>query len=441
MPKANDSTSSKGTSDGRFIMVSSDGHATARMPDYRRYMAAKYHEEFDAFCKVYEVKGSRNNERPSMLTMFDPEVVDDWQTNVIEQGRLEGTWDVDVRFKEMARCGVSAEVIFPDFGLPFELYSPFKAITVGYRRTQEQIDVGNMAYNRWLHDFCAAAPERFVALAAVSFADVGAALAEIRWAKDAGFGGVVLPMFSEEYPVFHSRFDPVWDALEELEMPVNSHIAISAASESLPRIADSLPDASVAAPLFNSPLFFYCHYLFKQFIWGGVLQKHPDLQVVFTEQGSGWTVSELRSMDYTWEGSYTRRDVHNFLPHSPSEYFARQCHLGSSIFSREEMEARDEIGVHKMTIGVDFPHPEGSWGMGPGHFEYLRATVGAAYVPDGDARLILGENAIKLWGLNRRALSEVAAQIGPHAADILSPPKAEYFPRGDVHKPLAQAGR
>jgi hypothetical protein len=60
-------------------------------------------------------------------------------------------------------------------------------------------------------------------------------------------------------------------------------------------------------------------------------------------------------------------------------------------------------------------------------------------VPAGDARLMLGENAIDVFGFDRAALRGVADGIGADLALILTPPTQEFFPRGDVHKPLATA--
>ena len=67
--------------------------------------------------------------------------------------------------------------------------------------------------------------------------------------------------------------------------------------------------------------------------------------------------------------------------HKPSEYFDRQCALGSSIFSLAEMEARHEIGIDKMMLGFDYPHHEGAWAAGPGLVPYIQATLGVAKVP------------------------------------------------------------
>ena len=44
-------------------------------------------------------------------------------------------------------------------------------------------------------------------------------------------------------------------------------------------------------------------------IFCGVLDKHPNLKVVFTEQGSAWVRPKLAAADYTWKGSYVRSDL------------------------------------------------------------------------------------------------------------------------------------
>jgi predicted TIM-barrel fold metal-dependent hydrolase len=433
-------------SSDRVMMISSDGHATARMPDYRPYLPSSFHEEFDAFCAVYREQGTRINQPKAMEKLYDPEVIEDWVRNVIEPGRLEGTWDVDVRLAEMARCGVSAEVVLADFGLPFELYSRTLAALNGYSLTPQQTRASYEAYNRWLVDFCSAAPHRFAGMACVMFDDVDAAVQEIRWAKEAGLRGVLLPYFSAEFPVFHPRFDPVWATLAELGMPVNTHVAISGTFESgLTPSSDweqnppfpPLDNPGMVNPIRSHVIFWSCHQLLHHFIWGGVLERHPDLQLVFTEAGSGWVLGALESMDHVWHGALaSRREIHDSVKRTPSEYFRRQCHLGASIFSRAEVAARREIGVDKMTMGVDFPHPEGTWGIGPGHLDYLQATFGAARVPADEARKMLGENAIDLWGFDRAALQAEADRIGPTMDEILKLPERDFYLRGDVHKPL-----
>jgi predicted TIM-barrel fold metal-dependent hydrolase len=179
--------------------------------------------------------------------------------------------------------------------------------------------------------------------------------------------------------------------------------------------------------------------MLNHFIFGGVLERHPNLKLVLTEQGSYWTVGALETMDYTYDGSYAKRDMREIVRHKPSEYFARQCSLGSSLFSLAEMQVRHEIGMDKMMLGFDYPHHEGAWAAGPGLVAYIRATLGAASVPPEDARRLLSENAARVWGFDLDALGSVARRIGPSMEALLTPPEIDEYPRGDVHKPLAMA--
>jgi len=270
-------------------------------------------------------------------------------------------------------------------------------------------------------------------------------MAEIRWAKEAGLKGLLLPCFSSQFPIFHPQFEPIWSLLEELEMPINTHTAISGTfefgilpsndSELFPG-PSPLPHMSLIGPIIQKPVFYSVHQMLMHFIWGGVLERHPNLQLVLTETGSAWVVGLMTNMDYTWDGAFTPRTVREYVKRPPSEYFRRQCHLGSSVFSLAEMEHRHEIGLQQITLGMDFPHPEGTWGMGPGHIEYLRATLGAAHVPPDEARRMVGENAVKLWEFDREKLQPIVDGTGPRMDDILKEPEADYFPRGDVHKPF-----
>lgn len=422
------------------LVVSSDGHATARMVDYRPYIPADARDDFDEFCTAFEREGSRTTDPKSLLQRIDAELVEEWIADVIEPRRLDGQHDPDERLRELDAQGIAGEVIFPDFGLPFELHPPLLAAVLGYTRTAEQVEVANTAYNRWLADFCSTAPDRLVGLAVVSFADVEATIREIRWAKSAGLGGIVLPAVNEDTPFFDRRFDSIWSTLEELQMPANSHTAISSITKHMATgTLKCVPHPACAAPIMTAQAYFGTQQILTHLIWGGVLERHPDLQFVMTEQGTGWVVSAIRGMDYSWNDSYLRRDVRGIVQHRPSEYFDRQCHMGSSLFSLAEAQARHEIGVHKIQIGADYPHHEGTWAAGPGTVDYLRATLGIAGVTEQEARMMLGDNAIRLWNMDAVALGRVADRIGPRIDLVLTPPADEHFPRGDVHKPLATA--
>jgi predicted TIM-barrel fold metal-dependent hydrolase len=430
------------TTNERALIVSSDGHAMPKMRQYRPYLTSSLRERFDAFCDFYDENGKPPMDPAHLRGRLDPDVVDQWVRDMFEPGRLEGCSDPVRRLVEMEREGIVAEILFPDFGMPFEAFGPpSQSMRQGATvqaprwpaRTTEEINEGNKAHNRWLVDFCSVAPERFLGMAVVAFDDVDAAMAEIRWAKESGLKGVMLPTFSAEQPLFHERYEPIWSLLEELQMPLNSHVAISS---SLPRTPyQGIPDPVVALPLCSKEMIFRCHEVLTQLVWSGIFERHPALGIAFTEQGSAWTISTLAAMDFSYEGSYLRRAVRDVVKRPPSEYFRRQCWLGSSLFSRAEVEARHQIGLESMCLGMDYPHHEGTFAAG-GTTEYLRATLGAAGVPPAEAKLLLGGNAIARWGFDRESLQKLADQFGPQLDLLLTPPTENLFPRGDVNKPL-----
>jgi predicted TIM-barrel fold metal-dependent hydrolase len=424
----------------RALIVSSDGHATAQMRDYRPYVDAGMRAEFDEFCDAFDEVGMTTVSPKSLANRIDPDLVQEWIEVVLEPGRADGQHDPHKRLAELDHEGIAGEVIFPDFGIPFELHPPLVAALVGYWRTPEQVEAGNAAYNRWLADFCATAPSRLAGLAVLSFADPDATVREIRWAAQAGLKGVVLPAFSEDRPLFHQDYDPVWSVLEELQLPVCTHTAISSVTDHVATgTLKAAPHPAAVQPIMTAQAFFFTQQILTHMVWGGVFERHPDLHLVATEQGTGWVISALRSMDYSWERSYLRRDVREIVKRKPSDYYRRQVHMGSSLFSRAEAAERAAIGVDKILIGSDYPHHEGTWGHGPTTTDYLSATLGAAAVPAADARLMLGDNAIEVFHLDRTALRAVADATGVSLAAILTPPTADLFPRGDVHKPLATA--
>ena len=156
----------------RALMVSSDGHATAQMRDYRPYLDRGIREEFDAFCDRFDEEGMTTANPKSLANRIDPELVQLWVETVLDEGRVAGQWDPAKRLQELDHEGIAGEVIFPDFGLPFELHPPLVAAIIGYSRTPEQVEAANRAYNRWLVDFCNTAPERLFGLAVTTFVEL-----------------------------------------------------------------------------------------------------------------------------------------------------------------------------------------------------------------------------------------------------------------------------
>jgi len=401
------------------------------MADYRPYLDKRFRDDFDDFLVQWNAHGTHSYDLPALRVRLSPESVDEWQAKVLDAGRAKGGLDSTARIAIMDEEGIAAEVTFPDFGLPFELYSPQLAAMLGHPLpTYDQVDAAHRAYNRWLVDFQSVAPHRFASMAIVRFADVEATVKELQTVAAAGIKGFVLSRFSPEEPLYSARFDPIWDAIEDLGLIVNSHIAISSVSD-VPISMPNTPHPGIASRLFGSRLMFECHEVLSHLIWGGVFERHPRLKVVLTEQGSAWTVRWLADADYSYRGSYNRSDVRDYLKSSPSEYFQRHVHLGSSSFSRAEVEARHVIGIDRMMIGMDYPHHEST--LQEGTRNYLQATFGVLGVPLDEAKQMLGGTAAEVFGFD---MARLAREGSIPASDVLTPPAEDLYPLGDVHKPL-----
>jgi hypothetical protein len=103
---------------------------------------------------------------------------------------------------------------------------------------------------------------------------------------------------------------------------------------------------------------------------------------------------------------------------------------------------RHEIGVESIAFGRDYPHTEGTW---PNTDDYLHDLF--AGLPEGEVRLMLGENLIDFLGLDRVHLQGVADRIGYAPEQIINGPTVEprllahFDVRAGYLKPAESANR
>jgi predicted TIM-barrel fold metal-dependent hydrolase len=191
--------------------------------------------------------------------------------------------------------------------------------------------------------------------------------------------------------------------------------------------------------MFMLEVTWWAHRSLWHLIFAGVLERHPGLQFVFTEQGTAWIPETLGTLDYfcsrmgSTAGSQEVEwgaSVVSELSLLPSEYWARQCHVGSSFMRPAEAAMRHSVGVDKIMWGSDYPHKEGSY---PFSHEALRLSF-AGIDPDEVTRM-LGGNAASLFGFDLTALDAIAARIGPTHEEINRPLGTDEIPKGAARCP------
>jgi len=402
----------------RQIVVSTDAHAGADLRDYRPYLAASLHEEFDAWAADFH----------DPWADFDMEM-EGHEDEGIKMGRLSFvssySWDGDARLAHMDAEGIAAEVLFPNTVPPFYPSGVISAPPPGtpdeYRLRWE----GVKAHNRWMADFCALAPERRIGLAQIFLHDVDAAVAEARWAKEAGLQGLLVPAdhLSRQVYLFEKRLDPFWQVCCELDLPVHRHALSLGESEAV--YGPAAP--AIAA---HETEFFFVRAL-SQLVFGGIFERFPTLKFVFSEGGISWALGELRKLDA--EIRFGRQKGHGAYPvfhraaqqlsMTASEYFARNCWIGASLIRPQEMVVYEQVGVDKIMWGSDYPHTEGTF-----PHSQLSLRLLFSKIPEDHARKMFCDNAVGLYGLDKAPLQAIADRIGPTIADISRPVADDELP-------------
>ena len=126
-----------------------------------------------------------------------------------------GSWDPQARLHDMDDMGVDHAFLYPTwFGEGFHLVED---PDVAYALAR--------AYNDWIADFCAAAPERLFAAAMVPLQNMDFTIGELRRvANNYCFrGAFIRPMFLEERYFTNPYFDPLWAELENLGLTAAIH--------------------------------------------------------------------------------------------------------------------------------------------------------------------------------------------------------------------------
>jgi predicted TIM-barrel fold metal-dependent hydrolase len=326
------------------------------------------------------------------------------------------------RLSYLEEQGIHAEVVFPGPVLAGGL-SPAMYLGGHSSKNLDVVWPALHAYNRWLSEFCAAAPGRRTGCIPIDLHDMDRAVEEIAWARSSELsGGVMLPAMSlrSGLPGYaDDYYEPLWSACEDHGVVVNLHTGASGTATD----AKQLYDAKHGGFLGLYEVFVFTRRPLWFMIFGGVFDRHPNLKVVVTENGVQWLPSLVRDMESFFD-THGGAPVRSYLKMRPAEYIDRHVFLGGSLMKRYEAEMRAEIGIERLMWGSDYPHLEGA---APVHRLVLRQVFGG--LPEEDLRRILGLNAVDVFGFDRAQLEAVAHPGGPTGADQSTTVSMDEIPK------------
>jgi predicted TIM-barrel fold metal-dependent hydrolase len=225
---------------------------------------------------------------------------------------------------------------------------------VGTFMAQEDDDyhlAGLEAYNAWMAtEFAVADPDRLVGLAQMPATDVATAVRWLRDAKRAGFRGVIVSAYPSGGAALSTDDDPFWAAAEEEQLPVHIHSGLAHAGRRGARPGTALQSATAsfsALPGLQQMggAVAGASQWMSEFIYSGLFDRFPGLQIAAVECGAGWVPHFLEHMDDHWWRNRVWTDSH--LKLLPSEYFRRNWKV---TFIREPfaVQTRHWIGVANM---------------------------------------------------------------------------------------------
>jgi predicted TIM-barrel fold metal-dependent hydrolase len=355
----------------REFLSSAPGGGVQRLAMQRAYPDANVDE---ALSRASESEG-RNWGRVAGGDTWEEE-------SKLKMGR-PGGYDPQARLTDMDAEGIDVAVLYPTSML-------------SWVEEPDLFGAACRAYNRWLADYCAAAPTRLYGVGVVPVQDINAAVAEMRrCVEDLGFKAVMIrpcPYLGTK-KLNHPDYDPFWAAAANLPCPIGVHPSPHGDMPNSCRLL-GLADG-VTTPVNGLALrqgitnAFDLQMAVGYFVLGGICERHPDLQVAFLEGTGGWIVPMLERFDHQFKifGSDEQKGL-------PSELFARQCMIS---FDPDEVAlpfTAENLGADKILWASDYPHPDAKI---PGVVKELLEAVTA--LPAESQRLIVGATARRFYGL------------------------------------------
>ena len=216
------------------------------------------------------------------------------------------------------------------------------------------------AYNNWAADYCKTDPTRLKFAAQIAMHDVSSAVAEARRSiSELGAVAVIgTPNPVNGQHLHDEACEPLWDALEELDVPIGFH----------PTGNTALKDDAGTRYVGHANFHPIAHAIrnpvelmgaIASMTTGGIMERHPKLRAAFLEGTAGWLNWWLWRLDDQWEkfGPGCERP----LSLLPSDYFRRQCYIALDVDEEPAVDVVNKMGAEYFVVSSDYPHSDGAF--------------------------------------------------------------------------------
>jgi uncharacterized protein len=367
-----------------LLTISADSHVTEPGDCYLDRIDPAYRDRAprattdDTMGAVMDIDNGRSRIPYGMIAAAGRPVETIGPFNYVGWEELHpGGWDASARLLEQDRDGVSAEILYPSVGMLLCNHPD-----AGYKKACFD------AYNLWITDFQSGAPDRLVGLGQTALRSVAEGVDDLARIAALGLRGAMLPGFpasDDEGDFDDRRWDPLWRAAIELDLPLSFHILTS---------NDNIASPQYRGPKMNSFLGIIrgCQDIIGTLIFGGVFERHPELRVVCVEADAGWVPHWMYRADHAFKRhrNWLTADA---LSRLPSAYFRDNVYV---TFQDDSVAFRvvDLCNAERLMWANDHPHSDATWP--DSQAVVTEHTAGLAPDVRDD---ILWRNCARLYGL------------------------------------------
>ena len=278
-----------------------------------------------------------------------------------------GTNDPEARIRELETDGVHRELAFPNALLGLMGW-PDKAVR----------ELCFRVYNEHIAELQERSNGRFFGVGMINWWDGEGARRTLAEMKDLGLTTFWLPLKpgagEDGKPIDYNSpaMYPVWEAIEESGLPVAHHIGEAP-------LASPCRDNSVLVGMMHNVAPF--REMFGRYVFGGILDRHPDLRVGWFEGGINWIPAALQDAEHLYASLQHMAD--HGIEHEVEHYWHHHMYA-SFMVDPLGLEMIDRIGVDRVMWSSDYPHNESTFGYSEQSLASLVESVG----PDAAVKVV-----------------------------------------------------